>query len=130
MKPNKYTLMLTVLLSLFVALQPSAVAADSSVIRVDSQPMPQGTKNSATSKLKLYPNPIVSELNILNNDAVVERLMVNNSSTGELIFSSPMPIPTGACVTINMAAYATGYYVVRVWYKGMKNANTHSVYKQ
>ncbi|MDR1416211.1 MAG: T9SS type A sorting domain-containing protein [Prevotellaceae bacterium] len=79
--------------------------------------------------LKLYPNPVETELRVVSTKYDINRLAIYNSASGELVFSCLMPIPQGASIIINMSARSSGYYVVRVWLKEVKKPISCSVYK-
>ena len=79
--------------------------------------------------VRLFPNPVEGELNMLCEKFDVERLTIFNS-TGEVIFNSPMTIAQGNRIIINMNSRPTGYYTVRVWVKGVKQPLTTRIYKK
>jgi hypothetical protein len=79
--------------------------------------------------VRLFPNPVEGELNMLCEKFDVERLTIFNS-TGEVIFNSPMTIAQGNRIIINMNSRPAGYYTVRVWVKGVKQPLTTRIYKK
>jgi hypothetical protein len=82
----------------------------------------------ADEDVRLFPNPVESELNVLCEKYDIERLMIFNS-TGELVFNSPMPISQGSRITINLSSRPTGYYTIKVWAKGVKQPFTGRIFK-
>ncbi len=82
----------------------------------------------ADEDVRLFPNPVESELNVLCEKYDIERLMIFNP-TGELVFNSPMPISQGSRITINLSSRPTGYYTIKVWAKGIKQPFTGRVFK-
>ena len=79
--------------------------------------------------VRLFPNPVEGELNMLCPKYDVERLVIFNAS-GETVFSSPMVIPQGSRIIVNMSSRPAGYYTVRVWVKGAKQPLTTRIYKK
>jgi hypothetical protein len=79
--------------------------------------------------LKVYPNPVESELRVVSEKYSIDRLAIYSNASGELVFLCSIPVPQGASIIINMSARASGYYVVRVWFKEIKKPVSCSVYK-
>lgn len=76
----------------------------------------------------LYPNPVQTDLNIYSEEKSIERIEIY-SNKGELVFSNPMTVPSGARITINMSNHPAGYYLVKIYFKGVKQAQVYRVYK-
>ncbi len=82
----------------------------------------------ADGDVRLFPNPVESDLNVLCEKYDIERLMVFGAS-GEVVFNSPMVIPQGTRMTINMNLYPSGYYTVKVWVKKARQPLTYRIMK-
>ncbi|MDR3365687.1 MAG: hypothetical protein LBO71_01785 [Prevotellaceae bacterium] len=91
--------------------------------------MPRTEIDASKAGLKLYPNPIESELRVVSEKYAISRLAIYSSVSGELVFLCPIPAPQGACIIINMSSCSGGNYVVRVWFKDMKKPVSCNVYK-
>jgi hypothetical protein len=94
----------------------------------DSIP-PKTAITLSTAGLKLYPNPVESELRVESAKYDIDRVVIYSNASGDLVFSCSVPVPQGASIIINMSARASGYYVVRIWLKDVKKPVSCSVYK-
>ncbi|GHT16864.1 hypothetical protein AGMMS4956_20010 [Bacteroidia bacterium] len=90
----------------------AAVANDTTSIEKEQQV----TNKNNLAEVRLYPNPVVSELNIQCSAAPIMRVELW-SLNKELVFVAPIEIPQGAQLTVNMAQYASSYYIVKVYLK-------------
>jgi hypothetical protein len=94
----------------------------------DSAP-PKTEIDASKAGLKLYPNPVESELKVMSEKYDIDRLAIYSSVSSELVFLCSIPVPQRASIIINMSAYPSGYYVVRAWLKDVKKPVSCSVYK-
>ena len=97
---------------------------------VDADSIPPKTEiDVSKAGLKLYPNPVESELKVVSEKHDIDRLAIYSSASGELVFLCSIPVPQRASIIINMSAHPSGYYVVRAWLKNVKKPVSCSVYK-
>jgi hypothetical protein len=99
-----------------------------SFANADSVP-PKTEVDASKAGLKLYPNPVESELRVMSEKYDINRLAIYSSTSGELVFLCSIPVPQRASIIINMSAHPSGYYVVRAWLKDVKKPVSCSVYK-
>jgi hypothetical protein len=128
MKAWKIILSSTLVAALFFSLrgQPGHQVT----IFADADSIPPRTEIDASKTgLKLYPNPVESELKVESEKYDIDRLAIYSSASGELVFLCSIPVPQRASIIINMSVYPSGYYVVRTWFKDVKKPVSCSVYK-
>lgn len=70
-----------------------------------------GTFNPNTSKINVYPNPVISELNVEFNSNSHSTLKLYNNAGIELIYTKVGP---GITYTINMSDYTSGLYFLEI----------------
>ncbi|MDR3188570.1 MAG: T9SS type A sorting domain-containing protein [Prevotellaceae bacterium] len=113
---------------LFFSLHGQQSHHEASFTSADSIP-PKTEVDANKAGLKLYPNPVESELRVVSEKHGIDRLAIYSSVSGELVFSCSIPAPQGASIIINMSAYPSGSYVVRVWFRDVKKPVSCNVYK-
>ncbi len=122
----KRLISIAVLLFALVAILPIAqkVAVAMPAASTESPSAPAITDED----VRLFPNPVEGELNVQCEKFEIERLMIFGNS-GEPVFNSPMAIPQGSRMTINMSSRLPGYYTVKIWAKGEKQPLTYRILK-
>jgi hypothetical protein len=114
------------------AFAPSLYAQDSHYAAAadgDSVPPAAAEIDASKAGLKVYPNPVESEVRVVSEKYSIDRLAIYSNASGELVFLCSIPVPQGASIIINMNARASGYYVVRAWFKEVKKPVSCSIYK-
>jgi hypothetical protein len=114
--------------TLFFSLHGQPNHYDANFTSADSIP-PRAEVDASKAGLKLYPNPVESELRVVSEKYGINRLAIYSSVSGELVFLCSIPAPQGASIIINMNACPSGSYVVKVWFKDMKKSVSCNVYK-
>ncbi|MDR0419802.1 MAG: T9SS type A sorting domain-containing protein [Prevotellaceae bacterium] len=115
---------LTFFVSVVFALPVEEVEGSNDTVYIDEQVEGRYVKAGVI----LYPNPVQADLNIYSEEKSIEQIEIY-SNKGELVFSSPMIVPSGARITINMGSHPTGYYLVKIYFKGVKQAQVYRIYK-
>ncbi|MDR2814727.1 MAG: hypothetical protein LBB79_08780 [Prevotellaceae bacterium] len=128
MKTWKIILSSIMVAALFSSLYSQRAHHEANFTGADSVPL-KTEVDAGKAGLKLYPNPVESELRVMSEKYGIDRLVIYSSTSGELVFACSIPAPQGASIIINMGAYSSGSYVVRVWFKDVKKPVSCSIYK-